>query len=126
MKKNISRQALVEPGSDEKRAAGQPGIDTLNKAELEIRASRDYVGAILQTARAPLLVLRADLTVDSANHAFYKSFKRTPDLTEGRSIFDLLGRQRDIPRLRRLLEEIIPRNGFFNDFKITREFSSLG
>ena len=68
----------------------------------------------------------ADLTVDSANDAFYKSFERTPDVTEGRSIFDLLGRQRDIPRLRRLLEKIIPRNGFFNDFKITREFSNLG
>jgi hypothetical protein len=60
----------------------------------------------LQTARDPLLILSADLTVDSANDAFYKSFEQAPDVTEGGSIFDPLGRQRDITRLRWLLEEI--------------------
>lgn len=58
MKKNISRQARVEPGSNVKRAKGQLDIDTLNKAEREIRASRDYVGAIMQSASDSLLVLR--------------------------------------------------------------------
>jgi two-component system, chemotaxis family, CheB/CheR fusion protein len=101
-------------------------IDALKKTEREIEAARDYAEAILRTARDPLVVLRADLTVDSANEAFYKTFKLKPAETEGQSIYDLGNQQWDIPRLRRLLEEIIPRDSFFNDFEITHEISGRG
>ncbi|HEV2669328.1 MAG TPA: chemotaxis protein CheB, partial [Blastocatellia bacterium] len=67
-------------------------IDALKKTEREIGAARDYAEAILRTARDPLVVLRADLTVDSANEAFYKTFKVRPAETEGRSIYELSGR----------------------------------
>ena len=60
-------------------------IDALKKTEREIKAARDYAEAILRTARDPLVVLRADLTVESANEAFYKTFKLKPAETEGRS-----------------------------------------
>ena len=59
-------------------------IDALKKTEREIEAARDYAEAILRTTRDPLVVLRADLTVDSANDAFYKTFKLKPAETEGR------------------------------------------
>jgi two-component system CheB/CheR fusion protein len=101
-------------------------IDALKKTEREIKAARDYAEAILRTARDPLVVLRADLTVDSANEAFYKTFKLNPAETEGRLIYELGGRQWDLPRLRQLLEEIIPRDSFFNDFEITRGIPGLG
>ena len=101
-------------------------IDALKKTEREIEAARDYAEAILRTARDPLVVLRADLTVDSANEAFYKTFKLKPAETEGRLIYELSRRQWDIPRLRQLLEEIIPRDSFFNDFEITHEIPGLG
>jgi PAS domain S-box-containing protein len=101
-------------------------IDALKKIEREIRAARDYAEAVLHTTRDPLLVLRADLTVESANDAFYKTFKVNPAETEGRLIYDLGNHQWDIPQLRRLLEEIIPRDNFFNEFEVTHKFPSLG
>ena len=63
-------------------------IDALKKTEREIKAARDYAEAILRTTRDPLVVLRADLTVDSANDAFYKTFKLKPAETEGRLIYE--------------------------------------
>jgi two-component system, chemotaxis family, CheB/CheR fusion protein len=102
------------------------GIDALKKTEREIEVARDYAETILRTTRDPLLVLRADLKVESANESFYKNFKLKPAETQGRLIYELGGRQWDLPRLRRLLEEIIPRDSFFNDFEITHEIPGLG
>jgi two-component system, chemotaxis family, CheB/CheR fusion protein len=101
-------------------------IDALKKTEREIKVARDYAEAILRTARDPLVVLHADLTVDSTNEAFYNTFKLKPAETKSRSIYELSRRQWDIPRLRRMLEEVIPRDNFFNDFEITHEIPGLG
>ncbi|MDB6140856.1 MAG: two-component hybrid sensor and regulator, partial [Verrucomicrobiaceae bacterium] len=84
-------------------------IDALKHSELEIRAARDYAEATLRTAPVPFLVLRADLRVNTASEAFYLSFKVTPAETEGRLIYEIGNGQWNIPRLRELLEEIIPR-----------------
>src|SRR4030095_575604 len=78
------------------------------------------------TSRDPLIVLRADLRVNTANEAFYKTFKTTPDQTEGRSIYDLGDQQWNIPKLRMFLEDILPRNSFFNDFEVTHDFPQIG
>ena len=101
-------------------------IDALKQTELEIKAARDYAEAILRTARDPLVVLGADLRMETANDAFYKTFKVSPDATEGRLIYDLGNRQWDIPQLRQLLEEIIQRNSAFNDYEVTQEFQNIG
>ncbi|HKQ92985.1 MAG TPA: CheR family methyltransferase [Blastocatellia bacterium] len=101
-------------------------IDALKRTEREIEAARDYSEAILRTTRDPLLVLRGNLTVDSANDAFYKTFNVKPAETEGQLVYELGNNQWDIPRLRQLLEEIIPRDNFFNDFEVTHEFPDLG
>jgi PAS domain-containing protein len=84
-------------------------IDDLKGSEREAKAARDYAEATVRTARDPLIVLRADLRVNTANEAFYKTFKTTPDQTEGRLIYDLGDRQWNIPKLRMLLEDILPR-----------------
>jgi two-component system, chemotaxis family, CheB/CheR fusion protein len=101
-------------------------VDALKQNEQEVKAQLDYAEAILRTARDPLVVLDADLRVEKANDAFYKTFKVAPDLTEGRLIYDLGNRQWDIPKLRQLLEEIIPRNSFFDDYEVTHEFQTIG
>jgi len=101
-------------------------IDALKKTEREIEAARDYAEAILRTTRDPLLVLRHDLTVESANNAFYKTFKVKPADVEGRLIFELGNRQWDIPSLRHLLEEIIPRDNYFGGFEARHEFPDIG
>src|SRR5262249_56161928 len=55
-----------------------------------------------------------------------QNFKTTPDQTEGRLIYDLGDRQWNIHKLRMLLEDILPRNSFFNDFEVTHEFPNVG
>lgn len=81
---------------------------------------------IIETAREPLMVLDSDLRVLLASRSFYDSFKVTPEETIGNLIYDLGNRQWDIPSLRRLLEEMLPRNNKFDDYKVEHVFSSIG
>jgi len=101
-------------------------ITGLKRSEQEARAARNYAEATIRTARDPMLVLRADLRVNTANEAFYKTFRTEPDQTEGRLIYDLGGKQWQIPELRLLLEDILSRNSSFNDFEVTQEFEHIG
>jgi two-component system CheB/CheR fusion protein len=101
-------------------------ITDLKRTEREIKAARDYAEAIIRTARDPLIVLRADLKVDKANEAFYKTFKITSQETENVLIYELDHGQWDIPQLRQLLEEITLRNSSFNDFEVTHDFDRIG
>ncbi len=80
----------------------------------------------LSSIREPLLVLDSDLRVLAANHAFYHTFGVKPDETEGALIYDLGNRQWDIPKLRELLEEILPQNTEFHDFEVEHDFEGLG
>ena len=100
--------------------------EKLRENEVETKRARDYAEATLRTAPIPLIVLHADLRVNTANEAFYKNFQVAPAETEGTLIYDLGNRQWNIPKLRELLEEILPKNNFFNDFEITHEFESIG
>ena len=101
-------------------------IDELKRTEREIKAARTYAEAVIRTARDPLIVLRADLSVNTANEGFYQTFKTAPDQTEDRLIFELAGGAWRTPKLRALLEEVLPRNSFFNDFEITQDFPHIG
>jgi two-component system CheB/CheR fusion protein len=100
-------------------------ITALKTSEQTIREGRDYADAILQEV-PPLLILNKDLRVERANESFYKHFRVTPAETEERLIYDLGNGQWQIPRLRALLEDILPRHSFFNDFEIVHEFVGLG
>ena len=68
---------------------------------------------ILGSVREPLVVLDSDLKVVKANHSFYQTFNVKPDETEGILIYDLGNRQWDIPKLRELIEDILPQNSIF-------------
>ncbi|MEO7359882.1 MAG: PAS domain-containing protein, partial [Gemmatimonadaceae bacterium] len=101
-------------------------IDSIKRSERAVVAERDYAKAILRTSPVPLLVLRADLRVNTANEAFYETFQVEPSATEGCLIYEIGGGQWDIPKLRALLEEIIPRDNVFNGFEVTHEFADIG
>jgi transcriptional regulator with GAF, ATPase, and Fis domain len=81
---------------------------------------------ILGSIREPLLMLDSDLKVVKANHSFYQTFNVKPDETVGALIYDLGDRQWDIPRLRELLEDILPHNTFFSDFEVEHDFENVG
>ena len=91
-----------------------------------VRAIEGFAQDIFDTVREPLLVLDTGLRVLSANRAFYRVFGVTPGDTEGRSVFALGSGQWDVPGLRTLLLEIIPRDRVFNDFEVSGDFPGLG
>jgi two-component system cell cycle sensor histidine kinase PleC len=93
-----------------------------SNAEAATRANED----IIETVREPLLVLDSDLRVLKANRSFYDSFRVTPGETIGNLIYDLGNRQWDIPRLRTLLEEILPQDNKFDDYEVEHVFSGIG
>lgn len=100
-----------------------------NSRHLETKIHQDaleYAENILETVREPLVVLDADLKIISANASFYRTFKVEPDETIGNFIYDLGNRQWDIPALRLLLEDILPRNTVFNDYEVEHVFQSIG
>jgi PAS domain S-box-containing protein len=95
-------------------------------AQREAEAATTANEDIIETVREPLLVLDSDLRVLKANRSFYDSFKVTPEETIGNLIYDLGNRQWDIPKLRTLLEEILPKDNKFDDYEVEHVFSSIG
>ena len=92
----------------------------MEKAFLEIFDS------ILDSIREPLVVLDSDLIVVKANQSFYRTFNVSPECTEGVLVYELGNQQWDIPKLRELLEDILPKNSLFNDFEVEHHFEAIG
>ena len=85
-----------------------------------------YAESIVETVREPLLILDADLKIISANRNFYTTFKVTPRDTIGNFIYDLGNKQWDIPKLRELLENILPKKEEFHDIEVAHTFKDIG
>lgn len=85
-----------------------------------------YIRTVVDTLREPFLILDEDLKVLSANKMFYAIFQVTEDETEGKRVYDLGNGQWDIPKLKILLEDILPKNTFFEDFRVEHEFPRIG
>lgn len=90
------------------------------------KAFLEFFDRILGSIREPLVVLDPELNVIKANHSFYHTFKVKPEQTEGTLIYNLGNRQWDIPKLKELLEEILPQNTQFNDFEVEHHFETIG
>ncbi|MBE0539415.1 MAG: PAS domain S-box protein [Ignavibacterium sp.] len=86
----------------------------------------EFTENIFNTVREPLLVLDKDLNVISANHSFYNFFKLTPDETITRLIYDLGNSQWNIPKLRELLETILPEKTTFDNYEVEHDFKGIG
>ena len=81
---------------------------------------------IVDTVREPVLVLDKDLRVIAASRSFYSAFKVSPQNTQGRLLYALGDGQWDIPKLRVLLEKIIPEHGVMEGYEVEHEFPGLG
>jgi two-component sensor histidine kinase len=81
---------------------------------------------IVDTVREPMLVLDKDLRVIAASRAFYSAFKVSPEDTKDRLLYTLGDGQWDIPKLRVLLEKIIPEKGVMEGYEVEHEFPGLG
>src|SRR6187401_2754150 len=81
---------------------------------------------IVDTVREAVLVLDQDLRVIAANRSFYSAFKVSPEDTQGRLLYALGDGQWDIPKLRALLEKILPEKGMMEGYEVEHEFPDLG
>ena len=97
-----------------------------NMTEQEVRDALELAESIIDSVHEPLIVLDGDLRVVSASKSFYEFFKVKRGETEKQLIYNLGNKQWDIPKLRELLEEIIPNNTAFYDFEVKHDFPEMG
>lgn len=121
-----ARRVHQEPGKARLVLLAIEDITERDRANRADQEAREYAETIIDTVREPLLVLDDDLRVVSASRAFYGTFKVTPQETVGQRLFDLGNRQWDIPKLRTLLEHIIPENSTVEAFELEHEFPTIG
>jgi two-component system, chemotaxis family, CheB/CheR fusion protein len=96
------------------------------RAQQQTQRALDYAESIVNTVREPLVVLDGDLRIVSANRSFYQTLQVTPEETQGSLLYDLGNRQWDIPRLRELLEEILPNKTEVIDYEMDHVFPEIG
>jgi two-component system CheB/CheR fusion protein len=101
-------------------------VNTLKRSLRVAEEARDYAEGIFQTVRDPLLVLTPSLHIERANNAFYRMFQIAAEDTDGRLIYELDGHQWNLEPLRHLLEGVLPKSSFFEDFAMEHEFSRIG
>ena len=85
-----------------------------------------YIRTVVDTLREPFLILDKDLLVLSANRTFYLAFHVMEEETVGKLVYKLGNGQWDIPKLKILLEDILPKNTHFDDFKVEHDFPRIG
>jgi len=86
----------------------------------------NYIKKVIDIVHEPILVLDKNLIVMAANEPFYRMFQVERAKTEGTLVYQLGNGQWDIPALRTLLENILPKNTFFKDFEVSHQFPLIG
>jgi len=93
---------------------------------IDIDELRQALEVVLGMVHQPLLVLGIDLKVRSANGSFLRKFGLESDQTLGKLIYELSDHQWDIPQLKTLLEDVLPRSKNVNDFALESHFPKIG
>jgi chemotaxis protein methyltransferase CheR len=101
-------------------------VKELGYGKRKLQSFMEIFDVILGSIREPLVLLDSDLKVLKANKSFYETFKVKREETEGVLIYNLGNQQWDIPKLRELLEDILPHNSSFNDFEVEHDFETIG
>lgn len=85
-----------------------------------------YIKTVVDVVREPVLILDEKFCVLAANEPFYRTFQVEEKDTTNRLVYELGNGQWDIPALRKLLENILPKNTFFKGFEVTHDFPLIG
>jgi PAS domain S-box-containing protein len=117
--RNITERKEIEAGLEKTRKE-------LEATKIFEDAAREYAESIINTVRESLIVLDQDLRVVSVSRSFYEFFKVKPEETVGQLIYDLGNKQWDIPKLRELLETILPQKTSFENYEVEHDFATIG
>jgi two-component system, chemotaxis family, CheB/CheR fusion protein len=102
------------------------GVERLTKSLEDARLARNYSEGVVQTIREPLVTLDEDLRVISANPAFYRVFRASPEEVEGRAVDALGCGAWGIPGLRPALERVLSADAELENFEAERDFPAVG
>ena len=96
----------------------------------EIKESNDlalhYMQTLAEVARESFLILDPNLNVLLANSIFYQDFHVTKEETEGKPLYQLGNGQWNIPKLKGLLEEILPKKKVIKNYEVSHVFETIG
>jgi hypothetical protein len=102
----------------------------IKQKKISVPESRElalhYMKTLVDVARESFLILDSKLRVLSANPIFYKNFRVTPEQTKNKLLYKLGNGQWDIPELKKLLEEILPKEKVVKDYEVTHVFEKIG
>ncbi len=98
----------------------------LAAARDKLREAGEFAESVINTVREPLISLDQDLRVVTVNRSFCEFFKVKSEETVGRLIYDLGNGQWNIPKLRELLETILPQKTSFDNYEVEHDFSTIG
>ena len=86
----------------------------------------DYLKDFFDSLHEAILILDGNMKVLSANRIFFDIFEVEATNAIGFHLFDIENGQFDIPDLRVLLEDVIPKSGTVDDYEIEHNFENIG
>ena len=101
-------------------------VHEIKVASEQTKRSSEFFYGIINTVRQPLLVLDADLRVMTVNESFLDTFKVSRQQTANKFLYRLGNEQWNIPKLRALLEQILPKDEVVINFEVEHEFETIG
>jgi len=101
-------------------------VDVIKKSQEQLKKSTEFFRAVLDTVREPILVLDSDLRVMAANDSFLRTFQVSSPDTVNRFIYRLGDEQWNIPKLRAMLEQVLPMSQEVKDFEVEHDFPTIG
>ena len=116
---DITERKEIEAGLEKTRKE----LEVIKKSADE---AHEFAESVINTVREPLISLDQDLRVVTVSRSFYDFFKVKPEETVGQLIYDLGNKQWDIPKLRELLETILPEKTAFDNYEVEHDFATIG
>ncbi len=119
----------LETSKEEIESTNEELITTNQELQVRIQQIEElyaYNEVILDTIHEPMLILDKNIRIKSANKTFCKTFHIIEEESVGISLYKLSNSQWNIPRLRELVEEIVPKNNRFSNFEVEHTFPVIG
>ena len=101
-------------------------VSELKSLQRDTATAREFAESIIGTVREPMLVLDARLNILSVSRSFSRIFATDAADVIGKNLFIIQNKQWDVPKLRQLMESILPEQRTVEAFDLTLDVGNLG
>lgn len=119
-------EAICNAEGRVKRVVGTVLDITQQRKAEAAQLAQELAEGIVDAVFEPFIVLDDRLQAVSASRSFYDFFQVDAETTLGRKIHELGNGQWNIPALRALLEDVLPRNKVLQDYEVEHDFPAIG